>query len=73
VLLECHGLPNNGVLREIVSVRYPTDAVCKLLVVARKVGGAPAVDRVSDILGGGHNGGEDDEDDDGVAMVESVD
>ena len=41
--------------------------------VAGEVGGAPAVDGVSHVLGGADQHGEDDQEDDRVAVVEAVD
>ena len=67
-MLSCH-----GVLRQVVRVGDPTDLVRKLLVVAREVGGTPAVDRVADVLGGADDDGEDDKEENGVAVVKAVD
>ena len=66
-------MTGDGVLREVVGVRDPTDLVRELLVVAREVGGTPAVDRVADVLGRADDDGEDDEKEDGVAMVKAID
>ena len=66
-------MSGDGFIREIVGVGDPTDLVRELLVVAREVGGTPAVDRVADVLRRADDDGEDDEEEDRVAMMQAID